>query len=76
MDSFVNLDPFESGTFLYVNWAMKKRDRSDFLQKQFRSQVNETNIYTKNLKDGVTVADLKEIFKCFGEIKSGVIKTP
>lgn len=31
MDSLVNLDPFESGTFLYVNWAMKKRDRQDFL---------------------------------------------
>lgn len=53
---------------------MKKGERAEYLQRQFRSHVNETNIYTKNLKEGVTLSDLKEIFNQFGAIKSGVVK--
>lgn len=70
------MDPFESGTFLYANWAQKKRDRIEFLQKSFKNTVNETNLYTKNLKDGVTSQDLKEVFMPYGTIKSSEIKTP
>ncbi len=44
------MDPFEKGTFLYCNVAQKKRERVDYLQKQFKNQVNETNLYTKNIK--------------------------
>lgn len=76
LDELVKMDPFESGTFLYANWAMKKKDRQDFLQRQFKNHVNETNLYTKNLKHGVTVKDLNEIFNKYGQIKSSVIKTP
>ena len=50
LEELPKMDPFEKGSFLYCNWAQKKRDRVDFLQKQFKNHVNETNLYTKNIK--------------------------
>lgn len=70
------LDPFEKGTYLYCNWAMKKRDRADHLQKQFKNHVNETNLYTKNIRPDVTLELLKAAYADFGEIRSAVIKQP
>lgn len=48
-----NSDIFNCGVGIYVNFCMKKSTRQANLEKEFDSK-NETNIFTKNLKESVT----------------------
>lgn len=69
-----NRDLFKTGEPLYVNQAMKKQDRQAFLQKQHNQYINETNIFTKNLKQDLAASELQTVFAQFGEIISCVVK--
>ena len=62
METLSQRDPFRLGVNLYVNWVMKKSERQIALLKQYNGYVNETNIFTKNLKPSVTFDQLHKVF--------------
>jgi RNA recognition motif-containing protein len=70
----VELD--NTGEKMYVNWAERKGDRIKKLKDIYSNTVNETNLFTKNLKLGVTQEQLKEAFSVFGPVQSCVLRTP
>ena len=63
-----NSDPFNYGSNLYVNWAQKKTDRLRLLKNQYQNSNNETNIFSRNVKPGLTKQEFDEAFSAFGEI--------
>lgn len=69
-------NPFDEGKPLYVNWAEKKRDRVKKLKESYAKSVNETNVFTKNLKASVTNEDIEKYFGEYGSITRFLIKKP
>jgi hypothetical protein len=41
---------------------MKKKERQIVLLKEYKNYVNETNIYSKNLKPSITIQDIENVF--------------
>ena len=69
-------DVFNTGEQLYVNWAEKKSDRMRKLREQYLGNTNETNLFTKNLKEDVTEEILEKAYSCYGEITSVCVRKP
>jgi len=57
-----NKDAFVTGQPVYCNWFQDKKTRLENYEKM----LNDTNVFTKNLKKDVTVQQLIEAFKQFG----------
>jgi len=70
------IDPFSAGEKLYVNWAEKKGERIKKLREVYSTTFNETNLFTKNLKDTVTEEQLMSAYSQFGEVTSVSVRTP
>ena len=72
MDNYNNTELFQKGVKVYINQGMNKAQRSKMLQIRDK-EVQNKNLFIKNLKSDVTVEKLKQLFSKFGNILSCVL---
>lgn len=75
MDSHNNTELFQKGVKVYINQGMSKVQRQKMLQIRDK-EVQNKNLFIKNVKSDVTVDKLKSLFSKFGNISSCVLQIP
>jgi len=59
---------------IYVNWYQGKAERQRELKRMFSQNLDQTNLYLKNLRPDITEQDIKKAFSQYGKVTSVAVK--